>query len=57
MSEKHGPTIQNLYPELPPEEQKEARKRLDAYLKLIQRIYERKQGRVDGDTLSEDCEE
>ncbi len=35
-------TIQDLYPELTPEQQKEAAERLDQYLAIIKRIHERK---------------
>jgi hypothetical protein len=35
------PTIEDLYPELSPEEQEEAERNLRAYLELVVRIFER----------------
>lgn len=35
------PTIEDLYPELPPEKQREAEANLRAYLELVVRIFER----------------
>lgn len=37
-------TIQDLYPELTPEQQQEAEERLMQFISIIKRIYERKHG-------------
>jgi hypothetical protein len=37
-------TIQDLYPELTPEQQEEAEYRLKQFISIIKRIYERKHG-------------
>jgi hypothetical protein len=42
--QKHPITIQDLYPELTPEQQQEAEYRLKRYIDIIARIYERTQG-------------
>lgn len=39
-------TIQDLYPQLTPAQQEEAAMRLDGYLAVIKRIYERKMMRL-----------
>lgn len=41
---KNPMTIQDLYPELTPEQQQEAEERLMQFISVIKRIYERKHG-------------
>lgn len=41
---KNPMTIQNLYPDLTPEQQEEAEYNLKRYIRVIERIYRRKQG-------------
>jgi hypothetical protein len=41
---KHPITIQDLYPELTPEQQQEAKYRLKQFILVLKGIYERKHG-------------
>lgn len=51
--EKKPPTIQELYPDLSPEEQEQAMRSLRDYVLLIKRIYER----IEREGKSEDFDE
>jgi hypothetical protein len=46
---EHPITIQDLYPELTPEQQQEAEYRLKQYIDIIVRIYERTRGLTTAD--------
>jgi hypothetical protein len=52
MVDKPKVTIQDLYPELSPEEQEEAHRQLQAYLKVVWRIYKRQHNIPDDDPFS-----
>ncbi|MEJ7862397.1 MAG: hypothetical protein WKF90_12275 [Pyrinomonadaceae bacterium] len=56
MDDDQDVTIQDLYPELTPEQQEEAERNLLGYLDVVRRIYERleSEGRLDelAETLS-----
>jgi hypothetical protein len=56
MVDKDKITIQDLYPDLTPEEQAEAERNLLAYLDVVRRIFERlkEEGRLDEDHLREE---
>jgi hypothetical protein len=45
------PTIEDLYPELSPEEQEEAERNLRAYLELVVRIFERIRRQPGGEAI------
>lgn len=45
------PTIEDLYPELSPEEQEEAERNLRAYLELVVRIFERIRQQPGGEAI------
>lgn len=56
MPDKHKITIQDLYPDLSPEEQKKAEARRQQYLAIIKRVYERKHGAIESGYAPEGVE-
>lgn len=54
MVDKPHTNIKDLYPDLSPEEQKEAEQRLQQYLAIVKRSYERKHGSIDSGSFSEE---
>ena len=53
MPQHHRPNINSLYPDLSPEERAEAIRRLKQYLKIVHRIYKRKEGIRDDDPFAQ----
>ena len=53
MLQKHRLNIDGLYPELFSEERAEAIKRLNDYLEIVWRIYKRKEGIADDDSVAQ----